>query len=190
MLGSKFDQKSNPHRRKLHFSLASIREFRLFSMHVKGQAATYAGPLPGDVGGKRAIEQITRAIKANERTRLKWLLDGSHAIGIKRGLLLYHLCETKSVEFEYDPAKNEMNMDKHGIDFENAKALWNDPRALLIELGYKDEKRFALIAELGESKKLWTAIFTKRSEKIRIISVRRARQDEGERYEKEQSEDR
>src|SRR5271166_3603722 len=112
-------------------------------------------------------------------------LDGSQAIGIKKGLLLYHLCETKSVEFEYDPAKNEMNMDKHGIDFENAKALWNDPRALLIELGYKDEKRFALIAELGESKKLWTAIFTMRSEKIRIISVRRARQDEGERYEQE-----
>jgi len=35
-------------------------------------------------------------------------------------------------------------------------------------------------AELGEPKKLWTAVFTMRSEKIRIISVCRARQDEGE----------
>jgi hypothetical protein len=40
-------------------------------MHVKGQAAAYAGPLPSDVGGKRAIEQITRAIEANERERIK-----------------------------------------------------------------------------------------------------------------------
>jgi uncharacterized protein len=93
------------------------------------------------------------------------------------------------VEFEYDSTKSEAIKLKHGIDFEEAGALWNDPRALQIELGYKEEKRFGLIAKLENSRKLWIAIFTMRSHKIRIISVRRARADESERYEQEQSED-
>jgi uncharacterized DUF497 family protein len=91
------------------------------------------------------------------------------------------------VEFEYDPAKNERNKVKHGFDFENAKALWDDPRALRIELDYKEEQRFGLIAKLQD--KLWIAICTTRFERIRIISVRRARPDESERYEQEQSQD-
>jgi uncharacterized protein len=69
------------------------------------------------------------------------------------------------------------------------QGVWNDPRALLIELNYKEEKRFGLIARLEGSQKLWIAIFTTRSAKIRIISVRRARADESEQYEQEQSED-
>jgi uncharacterized DUF497 family protein len=93
------------------------------------------------------------------------------------------------MEFEYDPAKSRSNKEKHGIDFEKAKALWDDPRALVTELEYKEEKRFGLIAKFEESKYPWTAIFTTRSERIRIISVRRARADESERYEQEQSED-
>jgi hypothetical protein len=35
----------------------------------------------------------------------------------------------------YDSAKSEANKRKHGIDFEEASALWNDPFALQIELG-------------------------------------------------------
>jgi uncharacterized DUF497 family protein len=93
------------------------------------------------------------------------------------------------VESEYDPAKSEKNRRKHGIDFDEASALWDDPRALLIALKYKEEARFGLIARLEESQKVWIAIFTRRSAKIRIISVRRARADESERYEQEQSED-
>jgi len=106
--------------------------------------------------------------------------------GIKRGSFLYHLCETRSLEFEYDPAKIEANRSKHGINFKEAAALWSDPRALRIELEYKEENRSGLIAKLED--KVWIAIFTTRSERIRIISVRRARADESERYEQEQSE--
>ena len=29
--------------------------------------------------------------------------------------------------FEYDPAKSAANKVKHGIDFAEAKALWDDP---------------------------------------------------------------
>jgi uncharacterized protein len=91
------------------------------------------------------------------------------------------------VEFEYDPIKSEANKRKHGINLLEAAALWNDPRALLIGLEYKEEQRFGLIAKLED--KLWIAIFTTRSERIRIISVRRARPDESDRYGQEQSQD-
>jgi hypothetical protein len=35
------------------------------------------------------------------------------------------------MEFEYDPQKSEANFIKHGIDFEEAKYLWDDPSSFL-----------------------------------------------------------
>jgi uncharacterized DUF497 family protein len=87
------------------------------------------------------------------------------------------------VDFEFDPRKSQSNKVKHGIDFEEAKALWNDPNAIEIELQYPDEKRRARIGKQFErSTELWTAIFTLRVEKIRLISVRRARTKEKQQY--------
>jgi uncharacterized DUF497 family protein len=87
------------------------------------------------------------------------------------------------VDFEFDPQKSQSNQRKHGIDFEEAKALWNDATAIEIELKYPDEKRHARIRKLSEeSTELWTAIFTFRSERLRLISVRRARAKEKEQY--------
>jgi uncharacterized protein len=87
------------------------------------------------------------------------------------------------VDFEFDQQKSESNKTKHGIDFEEAQALWNDPDAVEVELKYPDEQRHARIARLFEgSTELWTAIFTLRSEKVRLSSVRRARTKEKEHY--------
>ena len=87
------------------------------------------------------------------------------------------------MDFEFDPQKSEANKFKHGIDFEEAKALWNDPSAIEIELEYPDEKRCARIGKQFEgSTELWTAIFTLRAEKVRLISVRRARAKEKQQY--------
>ena len=84
------------------------------------------------------------------------------------------------MEFEYDPQKSESNQIKHGIDFEEAKHLWDDVNRLQIEAKSETEPRFALIAIYGD--KIWTAFFTIREERIRIISVRRARNGEGSLY--------
>ena len=84
------------------------------------------------------------------------------------------------MEFEYDPKKSESNQTKHGIDFDEAKHLWNDANRLQVEAKSETEPRFALIASYGH--KLWTAFFTIRDERIRIISVRRARNGEGRLY--------
>jgi uncharacterized DUF497 family protein len=84
------------------------------------------------------------------------------------------------MKFEYDPAKSASNREKHGIDFDQARSLWMDERALIVRARTDTELRYALIGQsVG---KLWTCIFTKRSECIRIISVRRARDGEKEKY--------
>jgi len=78
--------------------------------------------------------------------------------------------------FEFDPAKSVANRAKHGIDFEQAQALWLDTDHLVIPSRQPGEARKLLIGE--REGKLWTAIFAERGEKIRIISVRRARETE------------
>ncbi|TVR56290.1 MAG: BrnT family toxin [Puniceicoccaceae bacterium] len=80
------------------------------------------------------------------------------------------------MEFEYDPGKSTTNREKHGIDFESAKSLWKDPKRLEFLARFSDEPRLGLIARYDE--KLWTAIYTTRAGRTRIISVRRARENE------------
>ncbi len=84
------------------------------------------------------------------------------------------------MDFEYDPKKSKSNKKKHGINFEEAKHLWDDVNRLQVEAKSDTEPRFALIAVCGD--KLWTAFYTIREEQIRIISVRRARKGEGRLY--------
>jgi len=84
------------------------------------------------------------------------------------------------VEFEYDPAKSKANAKKHGIDFEQATRLWNDEKRVEFVARFADEPRLGLVGEYGD--KLWTAIFTTREDRVRIISVRRARKNEEEIY--------
>ncbi|MBT8043377.1 MAG: BrnT family toxin [Verrucomicrobiae bacterium] len=84
------------------------------------------------------------------------------------------------MEFGFDEKKSQSNAAKIGIDFEAAKFLWCDARRVLVEARSKTEPRFALIATLGG--KIWTAIYTTREERIRIISVGRSRDGEEEGY--------
>jgi hypothetical protein len=86
-----------------------------------------------------------------------------------------------TMDFEFDPTKNATNKVKHGIDFVEAQKLWEDRDRLLVSAKTEDEARFMLIGKLG--RKHWSAIFTYRNEKIRIISVRRAREEEVNAYE-------
>ena len=87
------------------------------------------------------------------------------------------------MRFEYDPAKSAGNKAKHGIDFEEAQALWKDVERLEARIMRPGEKRHLLVGLIGSLH--WTAIFTYRGEVARIISVRRSRRDEVERYEKD-----
>ena len=85
------------------------------------------------------------------------------------------------MRFEYDPDKSAANRAKHGIDFDEAQALWNDPYLIEAPAKDTDEPRFLAVGVIGG--KHWSAIYTYRSERLRIISVRRARKQEIDYYE-------
>lgn len=82
--------------------------------------------------------------------------------------------------FEFDPEKSRMNLEKHGIDFVTAQRLWTDPGRKIKRSNHVGEIRYIGIGKIDDL--LWTAIFTTRGLKIRLISVRRARDDEKSSY--------
>ena len=82
--------------------------------------------------------------------------------------------------FEFDPAKSEANLTKHGIDFEAAQALWQEAVFAEGPTNSSGEERWMRVAMAAE--KLWAAIFTVRDGRIRLISVRRARANEAKQY--------
>ncbi len=80
------------------------------------------------------------------------------------------------MDFAFDARKSERNPAKHGIDFIEAQKLWNDPNLLEIPARTEDEPRFIVIGKIGS--RHWSAVVTYRGEDVRIISVRRSRDEE------------
>jgi len=85
------------------------------------------------------------------------------------------------MEFEFDAAKSAANKAKHGIDFIEAQAIWDDPDFVEVPARTSDEPRFLIIGRIKG--RVWSAVVTYRSERVRLISVRRSRQEEVELYE-------
>lgn len=85
------------------------------------------------------------------------------------------------VEFELDAHKSGANHGKHGIDFSAAQQLWQDPMRVEIPARTVDEPRSLVIGVING--KHWSAVVTYREDRVRIISVRRARKEEVAIYE-------
>jgi uncharacterized DUF497 family protein len=85
------------------------------------------------------------------------------------------------MKFKFDTVKSDANRIKHGIDFYEAQALWDDPDMVEIPAKVTDEPRFLVIGMIAG--KHWSGIITYRSGVIRIISVRRSRKEEKDIYE-------
>ena len=85
------------------------------------------------------------------------------------------------MEFEFDQAKSRLNRIKHGIDFVEAHALWADSERVEIPARTEDERRWIVIGRIESQ--CWSAVVTRRSERVRIISVRRSRREEVHIYE-------
>lgn len=83
--------------------------------------------------------------------------------------------------FAFDVAKSHANKTKHGVDFVEAQALWDDENLIRLEARTEREQRFIFVGRIGESH--WSAVATYRAESIRIISVRRSRAREVQVYE-------
>ena len=84
-------------------------------------------------------------------------------------------------KFQHDTKKSLTNLKKHGIDFEQAQMLWEDPNLLELAARSEDEPRSLIVARLNVH--YWSAVVTYRDDEVRIISVRRSRPAEVELYE-------
>jgi uncharacterized protein len=87
------------------------------------------------------------------------------------------------MDFEFDPVKSAANKAKHGIDFDEAQELRKDPDRVFAPALAGREPRLIAIGKIGGG--VWTAVFTLRAGRVRLISVRRARKKEIERYEED-----
>ncbi len=85
------------------------------------------------------------------------------------------------MECEFDPNKSATNKRKHGIDFVEAQALWDDADLIEIPARTEDEPRSLMVGLIVGTH--WSCVITYRGERIRIISVRRSRKEEVEIYE-------
>jgi uncharacterized protein len=86
------------------------------------------------------------------------------------------------LEFEWDEIKAHTNAIKHGVRFEDAKAVFSDPFALELLDDRFDygEDRFILIGMSGSG--VLFVVWTERTNKHRIISARKATRDEADAY--------
>jgi len=85
------------------------------------------------------------------------------------------------VRIEFDEAKSQSNKVKHGIDFVQAQALWLDDMLVEIPARTEDEPRSVVIGVIAG--RHWSAVVTNREDAIRLISVRRSRDEEVKLYE-------
>jgi uncharacterized DUF497 family protein len=88
--------------------------------------------------------------------------------------------------FDWDDEKAAINLRKHGVDFEEAKTVFEDPFALILpdELHSDDEERWIILG-LSIVARVLLIVHTERSERLRIISARQATPSEREQYEQQ-----
>lgn len=88
------------------------------------------------------------------------------------------------LEFEWDNQKAKLNLQKHGINFEEAKTVFQDPVAYILDDEWHSvgEKREIIIGH-DTNNFLLLVCFTERNNKIRIISARLATKKERQDYE-------
>jgi len=86
------------------------------------------------------------------------------------------------MEFEWDEKKNTSNQEKHGIDFNDAKEVFNDENIRITPDLRADygESRWKIIGKLYSS--IITVIYTNRDNSVRIISARKASHNERNEY--------
>ncbi|MDP2819384.1 MAG: BrnT family toxin [Polaromonas sp.] len=86
------------------------------------------------------------------------------------------------MEFEFNPAKAQANLRKHGVSFAHAEQALRDPLAVTIEdpdaIG---EQRFVSLG-MDALGRVLVVVHTQREERTRVISARKASRGESEQY--------
>lgn len=85
------------------------------------------------------------------------------------------------MQFEFDPVKNDSNIRKHKVSFEEASEIWDDPNLVVIPARKRGERRRMAIGRAYSV--LFSVIHTIRGDVVRIISARRSTGKEARLYE-------
>lgn len=86
------------------------------------------------------------------------------------------------MDYEWDPAKAEANLAKHGVRFADAVIVFSDERALTIDEPHPDEERYVTIG-MDALARVLLVVWTWRGEAtIRLISARPATRTERRQY--------
>lgn len=86
------------------------------------------------------------------------------------------------MDYEWDPAKAEANLAKHGVRFADAVIVFSDERALTIDEPHPDEERYVTIG-MDALARVLVVVWTWRCEAtIRLISARPATRTERRQY--------
>jgi uncharacterized DUF497 family protein len=89
-----------------------------------------------------------------------------------------------ALTFEWDEGKSRQNVKKHGVTFEEAKTVFNDPFAITIaDPDHSDEEERYLDIGFSSKGKLLVVCYSERGENMRIIGCRRAMPSERKIYE-------
>ena len=90
------------------------------------------------------------------------------------------------MEYEWDENKAAANLSKHGVSFEEAKTVFDDP--LYVNFYDPDhsygEHRFILLGESAQKRVLFVS-YRERNNSIRLINAREATPSERKVYEQE-----
>ena len=88
------------------------------------------------------------------------------------------------MEFEWDEEKAAVNLAKHGVSFNEAKTVFDDP--LYVDFydpdHSSDEHRYIIIGE-SQQRRLLLVSYTERDDATRLISAREVTRSEREAYE-------
>jgi len=91
------------------------------------------------------------------------------------------------LNFEWDEDKARTNLDKHGVNFEEASTVFGDPLSITIPdpAHSQAEDRWIILGHSHRSQ-LLVVVHTERGDNLRIISARRASRRERKQYEENQ----
>jgi hypothetical protein len=84
--------------------------------------------------------------------------------------------------YEWDEAKREANLRKHGLDFADAHLVCEDPERLTLISARRGEQRNLDLALVEVADQLLCVVYTARGGRVRIISFRRASRKERRLY--------
>ena len=86
--------------------------------------------------------------------------------------------------FEWDEEKDLSNRKKHGVSFDEAKTVFNDPFSITIaDVQHSEDEHRYIDIGLSARGRLVVVSYTERASHIRIISCRKATKSERKSYE-------